>query len=103
MAGDDEQTPPQVITASRTADGSPVYRRADGSWSGVLADACVLTDEHRIEELVKAAKTLEREISDPYAFPVRVGAQGPEPLSVREAIRGRGPTSPLRRAAPNPS
>ncbi|MCH9682361.1 MAG: DUF2849 domain-containing protein [Deltaproteobacteria bacterium] len=86
-----------VVTANTTDDGSAVYLRADGSWSAQLSDAWAMTTEAERDAALSQARAQERHICDPYAFKVVIGQQGPHATNTREQIRGRGPTTPLRR------
>jgi hypothetical protein len=74
-----------------------VYLRADRSWAQQLADAHPVADPTERDALIEYARGLERLVCDPYAFGVNVQGRGPVSLSMRESIRGVGPTTPQRR------
>lgn len=77
-----------VVTANRTDDGVTVYRDAQGAWSEQFAAAHVHADKEGAEQALGAARSEERLVCDPYAFPVDVDATGkPVALTVREQIR----------------
>ena len=87
-----------VVTGGRTDDAAPVYRTADGRWTGVLSDAGFITSKEEAETLARRASAAEqRGVCDPYVFPVRVSADGVDALSARERIRSTGPTVRVRR------
>jgi hypothetical protein len=56
----------------------------------------VLTDAER-DQLLEQAAGQERVVCDPYFFEVRVQSEAIEPLSARELIRARGPSTRVRR------
>lgn len=87
-----------LVTANFTDDGAVAYRRADGTWSRQLADAGTFSSEAEAQPVAeRAAAEEQREVADPYAIDVRVGAEGLEPTTARERIRAYGPTIPMRR------
>lgn len=92
-----------VITANRVDDGSAVYMRVDGSWAPRLREAWATASEDVRDGAVARARTQEDVICDPYSFKVVIGPEGPRATSVREQIRGVGPTTPLRQADPLPA
>lgn len=94
---------PQVITASRTDDGAPVYRATDGAWKRDLASAHVFPDKAAAEGELAAAQGEERQVCDPYLMKVLSADGAPEPASARERIRAMGPTVRVRRPDPAPT
>lgn len=86
-----------VVTAGYTDDGAVAYRRKDGTWSGKLSEAATFETEAEAETQISAAKKEERLICDPYAFGVKLVNGVIDPMSAREVIRAKGPTTPLRR------
>ena len=87
-----------IVTGKFTADGSNSWRRADGTWSRAIGDAELHADEDSAKvHVVSAAKTEQREISDPYVIPVHADGTTIDPLSARERIRANGPTIRIRR------
>ncbi len=91
-------TKPIVVSASRTADGAPVYLTVEGVWSRALDKAQVVDgDGPQPQALLEAARKQEAQICDPYTFPVTVEAGAAVAVSTRERIRSQGPTTPLRR------
>lgn len=85
---------PQVVTASRLADGAVVFLDAGGGWSERLDRAAVFSDKGESAGGLDAGKAAEAAslVVDVYAVDVSVGAGTPVPLKLREAIRARGPT-----------
>jgi hypothetical protein len=87
-----------VVTAKFTADGSNAWRRADGSWSARIDEAGLLSDEATGKsQVVAAAATEQRLISDPYVIEVHAADNKIDPLTARERIRANGPTIRIRR------
>lgn len=87
-----------IVTANYTDDGAVAYRRADGSWTRVFAEAGTFATEDEAKPAVAHADAKEqRLVADPYAIDVEAGAQGLVPLTARERIRAYGPTIPMRR------
>jgi hypothetical protein len=87
-----------IVTGKFTADGSNSWRRADGTWSRVIAEAELLTDEASGKvHVTRAVATEQREITDPYVIPVFADGASIDPLSARERIRANGPTVRIRR------
>jgi len=87
-----------VITGGRTDDAAPVYRTADDRWTLALSEAGLIASKDEADALAKQASVREqREVCDPYVFPVRVTAEGVDALSARERIRSTGPTVRIRR------
>lgn len=93
---------PVVITASRTDDGAPVYRAADGAWSLAIADARVFAGKAEAEDELAVAQAEERQVCDPYHMKVAPADGPPVPVSARERIRATGPTVRVRRPDPAP-
>jgi hypothetical protein len=86
-----------VVTASFTESGAPAYLTSHGDWSSDLQHAHVIDSEERANEILGAALTQERLVSDPYTIMINRQEGRSQPLSQREAIRAAGPTTPLRR------
>jgi len=85
---------PDVITASRLADGVVVFQTADHGWTEDFNRAGVWPDA----EAAKAALARAREdearnlVVEPYSVPVEVRNGHVAPKALREAIRAAGPT-----------
>lgn len=87
-----------IVTANFTETGAVAYRRADGTWSRVFAEAGVLDSEANAKEHVAtAAQREQREVSDPYVIDVAAEDGVIQPQSARERIRANGPTIRIRR------
>jgi hypothetical protein len=89
-------TGPVVVTANRVGDGAVVYRRADGGWTTLLAEAAVTTSATTARELIKDAVEDDLRAVGPYIAPVKLTAAGEMlPGNLRETIRLSGPTIDL--------
>jgi hypothetical protein len=86
-----------VVSAGYTDDGAVAYLRADGTWSGKLAEAGTWATEAEAQAQVVIGKKQERIVCDPYVFGVKLDAGVIDPMTAREAIRAKGPTTPIRR------
>ena len=84
----------QAVTANRLRDGEVVYFTSRGSWSESIGDAAVAATPEAAEELLqRAQKFVEtRDVVEVYVFEVSRSKKTIEGMSVREAIRMRGPT-----------
>ena len=80
------------ITGSATADGSPIYLRADGTWTLLFAEAHTIDDEDRRDAMVAAARINEAIVCDPYPIEVVKEPTRLVPRRFRERIRASGPT-----------
>jgi hypothetical protein len=85
-----------VISAQFLGSGAPAYLTASGAWSAELRNAATLLAQER-DGLLEQAARQEQVVCDPYAFEVRVHNEQIDPISVRERIRARGPTTRIRR------
>src|SRR5688572_17462494 len=87
-----------VVTGKFTETGANAWRRADGTWSGDLQEAGLVSDEASAKTQVAAATANEqRHISDPYIIEVHAGSGTIDPMTARERIRATGPTIRVRR------
>ena len=89
----------QIVTASATRDGQPLYRRADGNWTPNLSAANVVDDEGDAKAQLEAARREEARVCDPYLIDVSRDGGRVVPISIRERIRATGPTIALHRSA----
>ena len=85
----------QILTASATRDGQPLYREARGGWTPSLALARVLLDNDDAAEQLDEARLEEAKVCDPYLIEVEQQGEQFIPLSFRERIRSTGPTIAL--------
>ena len=85
---------PQIVTASRLADGTVVFLDGDGGWSERLDRAAVFTGKAEAAGGLDAGRAAEAAslVVDVYAGDGSVAAGAPVPIKRREAIRARGPT-----------
>jgi|SRR5271166_4401300 len=84
---------PDVITASRLADGVVVFQTDEG-WSEDFNRAAVRPDEAATAAALARAKADEAAnlVVEPYAVPVEERNGHVAPKALREAIRAAGPT-----------
>jgi len=85
---------PDVIAASRLADGVFVFQTADGSWSEDFNRGAVRTDADAAKAALARAKEDEERnlVVEPYAVAVEIRNGHVVPKALREAIRAAGPT-----------
>jgi hypothetical protein len=85
---------PKVISANRLADGIVVYVGRDGSWSERLSQAKIFASKAEAEAgLLVAQKDAKRNlVVEPVVVEVTEDASGLRAVTLREAIRARGPT-----------
>lgn len=86
-----------VVSANLTGSGAPVYLTREGRWTRALQEAAPIEEEAERDALVEQALRQEREVADPYFFEVKVEGGVIDPLSAREYIRAKGPTTRIRR------
>ncbi len=85
---------PDVIAASRLADGVFVFQTADESWSEDFNRAAVRADAGAAAAALALAKEDEAQnlVVEPYAVAVEIRNGHVVPKALREAIRAAGPT-----------
>ena len=85
---------PKVISANRLADGIVVYAGRDGSWSERLSQAKIFASKAEAEAgLLVAQDDAKRNlVVEPVVVEVTEDATGLRAVTLREAIRARGPT-----------
>jgi hypothetical protein len=85
---------PKVISANRLADGIVVYAGRDGSWSERLSQAKIFASKAEAEAgLLVAQNDAKRNlVVEPVVVEVTEDASGLRAVTLREAIRARGPT-----------
>ena len=86
-----------IVTGNFTIDGAVAWRRADGSWSRLIADAALVDEPTAKVQSTAASTTEQREICDPYGIEVHFDGATIDPLTARQRIRANGPTIQLRR------
>lgn len=86
-----------IVTASFTDSGAPAYMTSTGDWSSDFRLANAVPEESQANDLLALALKQERVVSDPYTIMINQAEGLMEPLSQRELIRAKGPTTPLRR------
>ena len=85
----------QVVTANRLRDGDVVYLARERRWTQWLDEASVAKTEEEAEALLKVGETAEkaREVVSVYLMKVEQVEGKLKPLSARERIRAKGPTT----------
>ena len=85
---------PKVICANRLADGIVVYAGPDGSWAERLSQAKIFASEAEAEAGLLAAQNDAKRnlVVEPVVVEVAEDASGLRAVTLREAIRARGPT-----------
>ncbi len=85
---------PQVVIASRLADGRVVFLGRHERWVEVIEDSWIIESESEGEESMDTARQAERrqEVVDPYLMDVAVEDSCVTPVQSRERIRAAGPT-----------
>ncbi|MGQ3675062.1 DUF2849 domain-containing protein [Xanthobacter sp. TB0139] len=85
---------PTVVTANRLTDGAVVWLTANGSWSEKLADAVVRDTAEAVLDLLDLANGDESVAVGAYSARVTLDEKGcPQPGTLRERIRLKGPTA----------
>jgi len=85
---------PDVVTASRLADGVVVFLTAERDWSEDFNRAAVLADAAASVAALARAKEDEEQnlVVDAYVVAVEIRNGHVVPKALREAIRAAGPT-----------
>jgi len=85
---------PKFVSANRLSDGIVVYLGADGAWLAAWDEARPFADGAEAEAALAAAREDARRslVVDPFLVEVESGAVGLRPITLRNAIRARGPT-----------
>src|SRR3984893_10022945 len=85
---------PKVISANRLADGIVVYAGRDGSWFDRLCQAKIFASKAEAEAglLVAQSDAKRNLVVEPVVVEVTEDASGLRAVTLREAIRARGPT-----------
>jgi hypothetical protein len=85
---------PKVISANRLADGIVVYAGRDGFWSERLSQAKIFASKAEAEAglLVAQDDATRNLVVEPVVVEVTEDASGLRAVTLREAIRARGPT-----------
>jgi sulfite reductase (NADPH) hemoprotein beta-component len=84
----------KIVTANRLADGIVVYLGSDGSWVEGINQAKTFEDGSESKQALETARADEGKnlIVDPFLVDVTTDANGLKAVSLRNAIRARGPT-----------
>ncbi|UYV39069.1 DUF2849 domain-containing protein [Rhodobacteraceae bacterium D3-12] len=82
----------QVITANALSSGDVVYLTADGDWSVEIVDAAWHADKATAETVLASAASQTLAVVDAHLAAVEITANGPVPVTRREALRAAGPS-----------
>jgi Protein of unknown function (DUF2849) len=84
----------KIISANRLEDGIVVYLVAEGAWTPDINHAQRFASDAALETGLRLAKADEKRnlVVDPFAVDVEAETQGLEALTLRNAIRAKGPT-----------
>ena len=84
----------QVITANRLLDGEVVYKAKGNRWVTRVSQAQLLNDDTQCHNALQWANQQEEQCVTTGAYVIDVFCdKGIMPVSLRETIRSRGPTS----------
>ena len=83
----------KAVTANRLGDGTVVYLTDDGQWSTRVGD-CLVSGAADGERMMDRAAEAEpaQHVVGAYLIDVEVADGAVHPLTLREAIRAKGPT-----------
>ena len=83
----------KAVTANRLGDGTVVYLTDDGRWSTRVGD-CLVSEAADGERMMDRAAEAEpaQHVVGAYLIDVEVADGAVHPLTLREAIRAKGPT-----------
>ncbi len=87
----------QVVTSNRLSDGEVVYLTSAGKWSERLEDGAATDNAEAAAELLATTQQAEHlvQVVDPYLMKVANEGDRIVPISQREIIRAKGPTTHL--------
>jgi hypothetical protein len=85
---------PKVVSANRLHDGIVVYLGADRAWRDGLDGAEAFAEETEAKAALSAARedVGRNLVVDPFLVDVERDSEGLRPITLRNAIRARGPT-----------
>lgn len=86
-----------VITGSLTEEGCVAYLKSDDTWATTIVEAHPFETEADAEAKLGAVKAAESVITEPYVFPAELDGSTIRPVSAREILRAKGPSTRLRR------
>lgn len=83
----------QVITANALETGDVVYLTGHDEWSPRLSEAELIGDPERASLCLAVAERQTCRVVDAHLAAVEITDAGPVPVTRREALRARGPSS----------
>ncbi|HLH11948.1 MAG TPA: DUF2849 domain-containing protein [Methylovirgula sp.] len=91
----------QVVSANRLVDGRVVYLDAQGNWVEKIEAAATFAGEAECAQGLEKARAAVAAnlVIDPFAVAVIETENGRQAVSLRDAIRAKGPTIHYGRAA----
>ena len=84
---------PKVVAANDLLAGDAVWLAEDDSWTRVIEEAELITDEAHGDLRLLEAQSRQDEIAGAYLADAKAGPNGPEPVHFREEFRTRGPSN----------
>ncbi len=82
----------KLVTANALASGDVVYLTSCDEWSPEIVEAEFIDDAQHAEFRLSVAQRQTRLVVGPYLADVTVTANGPIPVTRREALRATGPS-----------
>ncbi|WP_428924618.1 DUF2849 domain-containing protein [Marinibacterium sp. SX1] len=84
---------PKVVTANDLLEGDVIYLRQDGSWTRLLGEAYLITEEDEAKARLAEAEAQPGKLVGAYLTDMKAGDNGPEPVHFREDFRRTGPSN----------
>ena len=85
--------PPSVLTGNRLREGDAVWLTPGGSWTTVMTQAELFTDEARATARMAEVKRTDLDVVGIYLVAAELGPNGPQPVHFREEFRTKGPSN----------
>lgn len=82
----------KVITANALTSGDVVYLTGRGDWSPEIVEADFITDAAKAADRLSEVQRQTHLVIGPYLAEVTITANGPVPVTRREALRAAGPS-----------
>ena len=82
----------KIVTANALTSGDVVYLTGSDDWSPEIVEAEFIDDAEHAESRLVAAQRQAHLVVGPYLADVTITANGPVPVTRREALRASGPS-----------
>ncbi|WP_372615028.1 DUF2849 domain-containing protein [Aquicoccus sp.] len=82
----------KIVTANALTSGDVVYLTARGDWSPEIVEADFMTDAAEAAARLSEVQCQSQLVIGPYIADVTITANGPVPVTRREAMRAAGPS-----------